>query len=265
MPLSPLLAGYDNVLLDLDGCVWLGDAPTRRAGEAVAELRAAGKRLVFLTNNSQRTPEDYVGKLWSLGIQASLQEMLTTGSAVQAELAGREGADTYVIGAPSLFRHVALAGQRILNGRNGPSRAQVVVVAGHDEFDFGELRDATRALLQGAELLASDRDRTFPTPDGPCPGSGAIVAALEYATGAQARVVGKPQPEFFHAALERTGPGRTLMVGDRLDADLAGAAAAGMDGAIVLTGVTDREQALAAVDPAPVAVADDLYALVTGA
>ncbi len=91
------------------------------------------------------------------------------------------------------------------------------------------------------------------------------MAALEYATGTTARaIVGKPEPQIFRAALDRLGDGRTLVVGDRLDADLAGASAAGLDGAIVLTGVASREEAEAASDPAPVAIASDLHTLVLG-
>mgnify|MGYP001408566035 CR=1 FL=1 len=262
MPLSFLLAGYDNVLLDLDGCVWVGDSPTPGAPEALAELRAAGKGIGFLTNNSRRSPEDYVRKLWSLGIQASLEEVVTVGSAVQWYLADRERAGVYVIGSEALFRHVSDAGHRILNATRASGEADLVVVAGHDDFDFRELREATRSLLRGAELVAADRDRTFPSEDGPCPGSGAIVAALEYATDARATVIGKPQAAIFQSALERLPSGRTLVVGDRLDSDLAGAASAGLDAAIVLTGVTRREEALAAADPAPVAIADDLHSLV---
>jgi ribonucleotide monophosphatase NagD (HAD superfamily) len=110
-------------------------------------------------------------------------------------------------------------------------------------------------------MIAAGRDRTFPADDGVWPGTGALVAALEYATERQARVVGKPDPQIFMTALDRLGSGRTLVVGDRLDSDLAGAAAAGLDGAIVLTGVTERAAALAADDPPPVAVADDLHSL----
>jgi HAD superfamily hydrolase (TIGR01450 family) len=138
----------------------------------------------------------------------------------------------------------------------------VVVVAGHDEFDYAELRTATQAVLAGAELLAANRDRTFPREDGMWPGTGSIIAALEYATERTARILGKPQPEIFRTALERVGEGRTLVIGDRIDADLQGAAAAGLDGAIVLTGVASREQAEAANDPAPVAIAADLHTLV---
>lgn len=262
MGLSPLLARYDNVVLDLDGCVWVGAACTPRAPEAVSELRAAGKRLVFLTNNAQSSPEEYVRKLWSLRVQASLEEVVTSGAAVQFLLAGHERRSAFVIGSPALFRHVADAGQTIVNGTERARSADVVVVAGHESFDFDQLRDATQAVLAGADIIASDRDRSFPTEDGRWPGSGAIVAALEYATERTAHVVGKPHPEIFETALDRFGDGRTLVIGDRLDADLAGAAAAGLDAAIVLTGVTSAEQARAAADPAPVAVARDLHELV---
>jgi glycerol-1-phosphatase len=263
MALSPLLAGYDSVVLDLDGCVWVGDTCTRGAPEAVAELRAADKRLMFLTNDSRRSPEDYVRKLWSLGIRASLEEVVTVGGAIQHLLAERGPGRAYVIGSPALHRHVTESGQRIVNGTEGETQADVVVIAGHGQFDYDELRAASQAVLAGAEMLAADRDRNFPMDDGMWPGSGAIVAALEYTTEKTARIVGKPEPEIFRTALDRLGDGRTLVVGDRLDVDLAGAAAAGLDAAIVLTGVASREQAQAATDPSPVAVADDLNALVT--
>ncbi len=265
MALSPLLAGYDNVLLDLDGCVWVGDTPTRGARDAVAELRAAGKGLAFVTNDSRRSPEEYVRKLWSLGLRASLEEIVTVGAAIQFVIAGRAtGRPTYVIGSPAIFRHVSEAGARIVNGTERESSAELVVVAGHDAFDFAELRTATRALLDGAEMIAADRDRTFPTGDGLSPGTGAIVAALEYASDRTAVLVGKPEPQLFRTALDRLDEGRTLVVGDRIDSDLAGAAAAGLDAAIVLTGVSSRADAGAAEDPAPVAIADDLHSLVLG-
>jgi len=264
MPLSPLLAAYDHVLLDLDGCVWVGNSPTPRAPEAVMELRGAGKTVSFLTNGSRHSPEEYVRKLWALGLQAALEEVVTVGSAIQHVLAERPpGMPTYVIGSPAIFRHVADAGQRIVNATDRAAQASLVVVAGHDDLRFAELRTATRAVVAGAEMIAAGRDRTFPTDGGLSPGTGAIVAALEYATGRTALSVGKPDPQLFRTALDRFDGGRALMIGDRLDSDLGGAAAAGLDGAIVLTGVTTRAQAQAASNPAPVAVAEDLYSLVT--
>jgi HAD superfamily hydrolase (TIGR01450 family) len=263
--LSPLLDDYDHVLLDLDGCVWVGQTATPNAREALAELRGGGKTLAFVTNDSRLAPEDYVRKLWSMGLQASLEEIVSVGSAIQYVLADRRrGVPTFVIGSPAIFRHVADSGQRIVNGTSRASSAEIVVIAGHDDFSYSELRTATQAVLNGAEMIAAGRDRTFPAADGHWPATGAIVAALEYATERTARSVGKPDPLLFETALDRLGPGRSLMVGDRLDADVGGAAAAGLDGAIVLTGVTTREQAEAAQDPAPVAVAESLFSLVTG-
>src|SRR5947209_4747170 len=117
MPLSPLLATYDHLLLDLDGCVWVGSTVIPGAAEAIAQLRAAGKSVAFVTNDSRRSPEEYVRKLWSLGVQASLEEVVTAGAALQHMLASRgRGIRTYVIGSRAIFRHVADSGQRIVNG-----------------------------------------------------------------------------------------------------------------------------------------------------
>jgi glycerol-1-phosphatase len=265
MPLSPLLSNYDHVVLDLDGCVWVGDQPTRKAPEAISRLRAAHKSIAFVTNDARRSPEEYVRKLWGLGIQASLEEVVTVGGAIQHVLAERgTGIGAYVIGSPAIFRHVSDSGQRILNGTDRAATADVVVVADHDDLRFSDLRPAIQAVAGGAQMIAAGRDPTYPTDDGLSPGTGAVVAALEYATNRTATIVGKPDPQIFMTALDRLGPGRTLVVGDRLDADLGGAKAAGLEAAIVLTGVTSAEQAENAGDPQPVAVASDLHALVTG-
>lgn len=267
MPLTPTVRPYDHLLLDLDGCVWVGEQPTPRAVETVAELRAAGKGVAFVTNDARRSGEEFVRKLWRLGIQASLEEVVTVGGALQRFLfEHRDGAGTaFVVGSAAIWRHVEDAGLRIVNGTDLAARAEVVVLAGHDDFDYAELRGATQAALRGARVIAAGRDATFPMPDGPWPGTGAVVAAVELASGATATVVGKPQAPLFETALERLGgEGRALVVGDRLDSDLAGAHAAGLPCAIVLTGAATREAADAARDPKPVAVAEDLATLVLG-
>jgi len=262
---SARLRPYDHVLLDLDGCVWVGDEPCDGALDAVTALREAGASVLFLTNDVRHAPEDFVRKLWRLGFQASLAEVVTAGAALQFQLAGRERGSAFVVGSQALVDHVAAAGMRILNRTPFATRADLVVVGGHDEFDYEELRIATQAVLRGAELVGATRDATFPMPDGPWPGTGAVLAAVEAASGRRAGlVVGKPEPAMYEAARDRLGrAGRVLAVGDRLEIDVAGARRAGIDSALVLTGGSTRAEADAA-DPKPTYLADSLGALVLG-
>lgn len=264
VPIAPRLRAYDHVLLDLDGTLWVGDELCAGALEAVSALRDAGTSVLFLTNDVGHLPEDFVRRLWRHGLRASLAEVVTVGAAVQFQLAGRELASAFVIGPQALVDHVADAGLRILNRTPFATRADVVVVGGHEAFDYAELRTATQAVLRGAQLVGATRDATYPMPDGPWPGTGAVLAAVETAAGRRAdAVIGKPEPAMYEAARDRLGDGRFLAIGDRLDADVAGAQRAGIDSALVLTGATSREEA-DAVDPAPTFIADSLGALVLG-
>jgi HAD superfamily hydrolase (TIGR01450 family) len=261
--LSERIAPYDQLILDLDGCVWVGDEGTPSVAEALEALRAGGKRVAFATNDPRRPDEDYVTKLWSIGVRASLGDVVTVGGATQHFLHDHHaGRTAYVIGTDAVRRHVADAGLHVLNGTDLAARADVVVVAGTNRLDHDDLRLAMLALRRGGDLVATSRDPVYPTADGLAPGTGAIVAAVEYASGATATIVGKPETGLFETALDRLGEGRTLVVGDRLDADVAAAAAAGLDSALVLTGGTSAEEAAAAADPRPVIVADSLAALV---
>ena len=262
MPVSPRIKPYDHVLLDLDGCLWVGDDACEGAADAVTALREAGASVLFLTNDARHAPEEFVRKLWRLGFQASLAEVITVGAAVQFVLSGRRHGSAFVVGSQALIDHVAEAGLRILNRTPFATRADVVVVGAHEELTYDELRIATQAVLRGAELIGAGRDRTFPMADGAWPASGAVLAAIEHAAGRTADIVGgKPEPAMYEAARDRLGPGRVLAVGDLLEVDIAGARRAGLDSALVLTGGTTREAA-AAADPKPTHVADSLAALV---
>jgi HAD superfamily hydrolase (TIGR01450 family) len=262
LPLSPALRPYDHVLLDLDGCLWVGESACDGAVDAVAALREAGRSVRFLTNDVRHGPEEFVRKLWRLGFQAAVDEVLSVGAAVQRLLAEREGGAAFVIGSQALVDHVAEAGLRVVNRTPFATRADVVVVGAHEAFVFEELKVAVQAVCRGALLVGATRDPTFPMPDGPWPGTGAVLAAVETAVGRKADiVVGKPEPAMYEAARASLGPGRVLAVGDRLDIDVAGARRAGLDSALVLTGTTSRAEA-AAADPRPTLVADSLAALV---
>ena len=260
----PSLRPYDNFLLDLDGCVWVGDDALPGAVDAVSALREAGKSILFLTNDVRRPPEGFVRKLWRLGFQASVDEVLSVGAALQFELAEHYSGTAFVVGSQALVDHVADAGLRVVNNTRFATRADLVVVGGHDDFVYEELKLAAQAVIRGAELIGATRDPNFPMPDGPWPGTGAVLAAIEVASGRQAsHVVGKPEAVMYAAALDRLGDGRTVGIGDRLDVDVAGARRAGLDSALVLTGGTTREQAEAA-QPKPTHVADSLGDLVLG-
>ena len=263
MPLHPAIARYDHVLLDLDGCVWVGDDALDGAADAVAALREAGKGIAFVTNDVRHAPDQFVRKLWRLGFQASLDEVVSCGAAVQFVLAERarrrRGVRDRLAGARRPRRRGGAADRQQHGVRHPRRRRRRRHARG---FDYRELRIATQAVLRGAELIGTTRDRTFPMPDGPWPASGAVLAAVEEATGQRAeRTIGKPEPHLYDAARDRLGAGRYLAVGDRLDTDVAGARRAGIDSALVLTGATSRAEA-AAADPRPTHVADSLAALV---
>ena len=265
MPLTPLASRYEQFILDLDGCVWVGGEPTPGVVAALEELRAAEKRVAFATNNAYESGEDLVAQLWRIGVRASLRDVVTVGGAMQHVLAEtRSGHTAFVIGTSAMLRHVGDAGLRVLNGTDLASRAEVVVVAGTTDLVYDDLRNAVQAVLRGADLLATARDPTYPQPDGHWPGTGAVLAAVEYATRARAVVVGKPEPQLFLTALDRLGEGRTLVVGDRVDSDLVAASAAGLDAAYVLTGGGARS-ALDGFEPRPVAVGETLAELLVEA
>jgi len=265
MPIASHVDAYDHLLVDLDGTLWVEDEPVPGAARALQTAREAGKGVAFLTNDPAHHPEEYVRKLWRLGFQAALDEVVTVGAAVQYMLAGSgRGGTAFVIGGASMIRHVTEAGLRVVNGTPFASRAEVVVVSGHREFDYGHLRTAIQAVVRGARLIGTSRDPTFPMGDGPWPGSGAVLAAVEVGSGRQAdAIAGKPEPAMYATALDRLGAGRALVIGDRLEIDVVGAHRAGLDSALVLTGGAPHT-AVDAVDPTPTHVAESFATLLLG-
>ena len=224
---------YDQVLLDLDGTVYLGHGAVPGAAEAIVAMRAGGVRLAFVTNDPVSARDDYVERLGAIGIDVGADELVTcawaTAQLVQEE---RPGARVLALGSQAWLDEHRLAG----SGRRRLPRRRGAVGGRRLDFGYRELEASIRAVLGGAAFYGSNRDATFPNVDGPSPGAGALLAAVEYATGTRARCAGKPETGMFHEAERLLGPGRYLMVGDRLDADVAGAHAAGMDAALVLTG-----------------------------
>jgi HAD superfamily hydrolase (TIGR01450 family) len=252
---------FDGFLIDLDGVVWIGRETVPGSPEALRALLEAGKRLVFVTNNPGRLPSAYAERLRELGVEVGEGQIVTAGMVV-ARLAGEAagpGGSAFVIGRAALKEMVAATGARLLEGEEAQG-ADVVVVSGHRGFDYEELLTAKFALDRGAKLFATSHDPTMPFPGGELPGTGAVLAAVEVASGRQAEIAGKPERHLFEMALEAVGGGRVAMVGDRIASDIEGGRRAGLETVLVLSGTTSREEAETA-DPAPDFVLDDLAGL----
>jgi 4-nitrophenyl phosphatase len=227
-------------LIDLDGVMWRGESPVAGAAETVEELRRLGKRLVFVTNNASRSARDYAAKLMRMHVPTPPNEVVTSAHAVVEhlrELGLERGARVHVFGTGTLAQVLRGAGFATTKDTTG---VEACVVAWNPRLTFEDIRRAADVVRSGIPFVGANRDATYPAEDGLLPGTGAILAAIEVASGRVATVVGKPSPYLFALALERCGttPERTLVVGDRADSDIAGAHAAGLRAALVLTGVT---------------------------
>lgn len=254
---------YEAFLLDLDGVLYRGDQPIPGAVETVRAIRDAGRRPVFVTNNSWRTPAQVADKLEEMGIAATAEEVVTSAQATAALLAregGSEGATAYVLGGEGV--RAALQEMGIETADGEPERVGFVVVGWDRELTYDRLRTATVLVGRGARLVATNADPSYPAPGGELwPGAGAILAAVEAGSGHRATVVGKPHRPLFDLATDRAGTRNALVVGDRIETDIAGAGASNLDSVLVLTGASTAAGLLDA-DPVPTAIADDLRGLV---
>ena len=253
---------FDGLVCDLDGVIYRGDRVIEGAPEAVAALRARGVRIVFCTNNSRSTVAQYVEKFAQLGITASPEEILTSGGVTAEVLAerGAVGQTAMVVGGDGISEPLGDAGLRVVDPRfDGP--VDYVVVGLDIAFSYDSMRSSARAVRNGASLIATNGDVTFPAPDGLWPGAGAILASIEAASGARAEVMGKPHPPTMAAAERRLqGCTRIAAIGDRPDTDLAGGASLGWTTILVTSGVTAPEDA-ASVVPTPDHILPSIAAL----
>jgi glycerol-1-phosphatase len=257
-----LLDGYDGVLLDLDGTMFRGGAPLPGAVEVVRELRKESNAVGFVTNNAARSAVEVAAHLAAMGFDATAEHVVTSADAAAAVLAERlaPGAAVLVVGTESLAGAVRAAGLAAVRQAGADPAA---VVQGHSPHTaWSNLAEACLAIRRGVLWVACNVDPTLPTERGELPGNGAMVAALRTATGKEPEVAGKPGRRLLDQAASRIGSAHPLVVGDRLDTDIAGARAAGLDSLLVLTGVTDAAALLAAPrGMRPTFVAADLTAL----
>lgn len=232
---------YQLFILDLDGVLYRGSEPIRDAVQTVQRLQSSGKPVFYLTNNSGLTREQYVERLRTMGISTEPSHFMTSAWATtQYVLSQYDKAKVFVVGEPGLQSELRNSGiQTIENPDEQP--VDCVVVGIDRSFSYERLRQAQWAILDGAAFIATNSDSTYPAEnDRLLPGAGTIVAAIQTATGVEPFVVGKPNTWMLERLLQRNGHSaqEALLIGDRLDTDIAIAKRAGVPSALVLTGIS---------------------------
>ena len=261
-PDRPLHEEDDTALPDMDGALYAGGHPIPHAADALNEARAGRMHLAFVTNNASRTPQTVADHLTRLGIDAAPGDVITSAQAVARLVADRfpPGSRVLVVGGEGLRAAVREQG---LEEVDSADDEPVAVLQGYDpDVGWRRLAEVSYAVSRGVPWFASNTDLTIPTARGTAPGNGALVEAVRAATGADPEVAGKPLPPMHRETILRTGARRPLVVGDRLDTDIEGADAGGVDSLLVLTGVTGPAGLLAAPPrQRPTYVARDLRGL----
>lgn len=240
-----------GVILDVDGSLIRGDAALPGAPAALAALRRRGLRVAICTQESARTPAEVAARLSAMGLTVDAAEVVTAGAVTAAYLRRRwPGAPVYAIGAPGLLRFLRQQGIDVVGEDRGEAAA-VVLVARDQDFHYGKLVVACRAIGRGARFLATNRDRVLPVAAGLLPGNGCIVQAIAYATRRRPLILGKPSRWMAAAALEAVGaspptpagqavpaPCGIVVVGDQLDQDIRMGRNAGCTTVLLLSGGT---------------------------
>jgi 4-nitrophenyl phosphatase len=248
------------LIVDMDGVLWRGNQPI---GDLPFIFRAIQRRdlaITLATNNATYTPDQYVEKVMRFGVNLEPRQIVNSPMAVSHYLRQKhpQGGRIYMIGEQGL--RAAL----VDNGFDIGEENVLAVVVGIDwQLTYAKLEKASYLINSGVPFIGTNPDKTFPTPQGLAPGNGAILAAIEAATGVRPLVLGKPAPEMYKVAMERmaTSPQETMVIGDRLETDILGAQQLGCRTGLVLSGVSSRDEAQF-WQPAPDIIAVDLAALV---
>ena len=258
----PLQEVFDTALLDLDGVTYRGLEGIPSTAPALEAARAAGMTLVFVTNNASREPEEVARHLTELGIRARPEEVVTAAQVAASMLASRltPGDRVLVVGGQALRAEVEAKGLVVVG--TAAEHPMAVVQGWCPDVGWRELAEASYAVRAGAYYLATGRDSTLPSERGIAPGNGALVAAVVTAAGIEPDSAGKPEPRMFLEAVARVSAKTPLVIGDRLDTDIAGARAAGIPALLVLTGVhTVRDAILASPHERPSFIGETLRCL----
>lgn len=250
------------LILDMDGVVWRGDAPIGDLPATFKRIRERGLKFVFATNNGTRTPEDYQQKLAELGVDVEPWQIVTSALGLAFMLAQRHprGMKVFLIGENGIRVALEEKGFEVVGVEEAP-QAEAVVMGIDRGISFNKVAEATLLVRAGRPFYTTNTDRTFPIPRGEIPGSGSWLSVITSATDVAPLVAGKPFPYLMELALERLGTAKeeTLVVGDRLETDIAAGQAVGCPTALVLSGVGTREEAR---EWKPDIIAESLFTLV---
>lgn len=234
------------LILDMDGVIWKGDAPIGDLPTTFNRIRERGLKFVFATNNGTKTPEDYQVKLRELGVEVEPWQIVTSALGIAFMLAQKypRGTKIFMIGEDGIRVALEEKGFEILSTEDAP-QAQVFVMGIDRTINFMKVAEATLLVRTGIPFYTTNTDKTFPTPRGEIPGSGSWLTVITSATGIEPIVAGKPFPFLMELSLERLGTTKeeTLVVGDRLETDIAAGQSVGCPTALVLSGVSTKEQA----------------------
>ena len=253
-----------SLILDMDGVIWKADAPIGDLASIFKRVRERGLKFVFATNNSTRTSEQYVEVLKELGLDVEPWQVITSSQGVAHAIAQKFPRRTkvFMIGEDGIRMALEERGFEILSVDEAPS-AQAVVMGIDRNINFEKVVEAALLVRNGIPFYATNTDKTFPTPRGEIPGSGAWISVITTATGVQPIIAGKPFPFLMELSLEKLGTRKeeTLVVGDRLETDIAAGQAVGCPTALVLSGVSTKKQA-EAWKPPPTIIAENLTELI---
>ncbi len=264
----PKNAPIKGIILDMDGVLWRAGHPIGDLPALFDRMNRLGLRVMLATNNATKSVEQFLAQFARLGVSLEPWQVLTSAVVTAAYLRAHypKGTPVFVMGEDALRDTLREYGFSPLPADEMPAETPPLVVVGMDwHCSYRRLRHATLLIRRGAAFIGTNPDRTFPTPEGLVPGAGSLLAALEAATDTLPHIMGKPAPEMFHQCLQRLGtaPEETVMVGDRLETDIRGAAQVGLRTALVLSGVTTRPQAESAL-PAPDWIAENLEVFLGG-
>ena len=246
------------ICCDLDGVLWRGDTPIAGSADGIAELRAAGLRIGFITNNSSIPIAGYVEKLRAFGVPAVPEDVCTSAQAAAALVASKlaPGAAVLACAGQGVVDALTERGLRVVDA----GAVEAVVVGFHRNFDFDRLTVAADAVRGSALFVATNLDPTYPIAGGLVPGTGALVAAVSTAAGRTPEVAGKPERPMADLVRARFG-NEGIMIGDRPSTDGAFAVTLGVPFALVLSGIAGTAGEEAVPDPPPPFVAVDLARL----